>query len=119
MPDEPVLRRGDHGEWVCHVQRLLAKAGHYPGPVDGEFGDQTQSSVWAYQKAFGLVVDGEIGPDTWFTLHLPARASATAKLTTEQTARPAGGAGAGEGLWAELAVGSPYRRLRLPVRSTP
>jgi murein L,D-transpeptidase YcbB/YkuD len=72
VTDEPILRRGDHGEWVGHLQRLLAQAGHDPGPVDGRFGDRTQDTVRAYQRAFGLAIDGVVGPDTWFALHLPS-----------------------------------------------
>jgi peptidoglycan hydrolase-like protein with peptidoglycan-binding domain len=120
VTDEPILRRGDHGEWVSHLQRLLAKAGHDPGPDDGKLGDRTQASVWAYQRAFGLAVDGVIGPDTWFALHLPPSASgtATAKVTTAKIARPAG-AGVTEDLWAEVVRQTGYRCLRLPAGSIP
>jgi peptidoglycan hydrolase-like protein with peptidoglycan-binding domain len=117
VTDEPILRRGDCGEWVSHLQQVLAKAGQDPGPVDGEFGERTQASVWAFQRAFGLVVDGVIGADTWFNLHKPQSASATAQLTTAEAASPAG-AGAGEDLWAEVVPGSRPRRLRLPAAPT-
>ncbi|GAA4462260.1 peptidoglycan-binding domain-containing protein [Phytohabitans houttuyneae] len=71
MTDEPILRSGDHGEWVRHLQQMLTVAGHDPGPADGAFGDRTLASVWAYQSSFGLVVDGVVGPDTWFQLYVP------------------------------------------------
>ncbi|GCE05477.1 serine/threonine-protein kinase [Dictyobacter aurantiacus] len=39
-----------------------------PLTVDGDFGPLTQSAVKDYQKAHGLEVDGQVGPQTWHSL---------------------------------------------------
>jgi len=56
------------GEDVRELQRLLAKAGHNPGPIDGIFGPRTLSAVRTFQKAKKLVVDGIAGPKTTVAL---------------------------------------------------
>ena len=69
-PDEPVaptyptLREGAKGEMVVQLQDLLAKAGSNL-KIDGIFGPGTRSAVRAFQKKYGLVVDGIVGPKTW------------------------------------------------------
>jgi peptidoglycan hydrolase-like protein with peptidoglycan-binding domain len=74
MSDEQILRHGDSGTWVSHLQQLLLRTGYDPGPVDGEFGDETEAAVLAYQRGLRLAVDGVVGPDTWFALYRPAMA---------------------------------------------
>ena len=39
---------------ISDVQRALKKAGHDPGPVDGQLGGQTLTAVRAFQRAKGL-----------------------------------------------------------------
>ncbi|MEW2634626.1 peptidoglycan-binding domain-containing protein [Streptomyces sp. NPDC048389] len=36
--------------------------------MDGEFGEDTMSAVKLFQSDKGLLVDGEVGPDTWKAL---------------------------------------------------
>lgn len=50
------------------VQSVLRKLGLYSGPVDGDFGPQTQQAVAEFQRRFGLEPDGAIGPKTWQVL---------------------------------------------------
>lgn len=50
---------GDLGIEVEELQRSLGI------PVDGEYGDQTESAVKGFQAAMGLDVDGAVGPATW------------------------------------------------------
>jgi len=52
------------GATVKAIQRALRQAGFNPGPIDGEFGPQTQAAVLGFQAARGLVPDGEVGPKT-------------------------------------------------------
>jgi hypothetical protein len=52
------------GNTVKAIQRRLRENGFNPGPVDGEFGPQTQAAVLGFQAARGLVQDGEVGPRT-------------------------------------------------------
>ena len=67
-PDPPppnrILRRGDRGQDVVRLQRLLAAAGHDAGRADGIFGSRTASAVIAFQETEGLAVDGLVGPIT-------------------------------------------------------
>jgi len=50
---------------VIHdIQQALLVAGIDPGPMDGIYGAKTAAAVAAYQRINGLVVDGEVGPQT-------------------------------------------------------
>lgn len=62
------LRKGDKGEQVKTLQRLLNALGHNCGEVDGDFGDKTLVAVKAFQKSERLDVDGIVGKDTWTKL---------------------------------------------------
>ncbi len=61
------LGKGDRGEQVKTLQRLLSSLGYDLGGfgADGIFGDATDRAVRAYQKDEGLAVDGLVGKDTW------------------------------------------------------
>lgn len=69
---QPTLRRGSRGSAVMDLQRRLTQAGFNPGPVDGIFGQGTDSAVRAFQRARGLSVDGIVGPNTWAALGSPS-----------------------------------------------
>lgn len=60
----PTLRQGAKGDLVTQLQDLLAKAGSNL-QVDGIFGNGTRSAVQAFQRKYGLEVDGVVGPKTW------------------------------------------------------
>jgi hypothetical protein len=47
---EPVLRKGSNDPAVRDLQQALKALGHDPGPVDGVFGDTTESAVKAFQQ---------------------------------------------------------------------
>jgi peptidoglycan hydrolase-like protein with peptidoglycan-binding domain len=49
-----VLREGMHGLSTRELQRRLAALDYYPGPINGQFGIDTQEAVWAFQEAQGL-----------------------------------------------------------------
>jgi N-acetyl-anhydromuramyl-L-alanine amidase AmpD len=70
-----ILRVGDRGEPVRHMQRLLIANGHdlsREGGLDGIFGQGTQQELRAYQthrpNECGAA-DGICGPRTWASLH--------------------------------------------------
>jgi len=72
MPPYPgtVLRLGASGESVRQIQQALNRLHEaIPGipqvPEDGVFGEQTRDAVLAFQRIFGLSVDGLVGPITW------------------------------------------------------
>ncbi len=59
---------GEHGPdgsaLVRTLQRRLAGAGYTPGPLDGRYGPRTEQAVTRFQAAYGLWVDGIVGPRT-------------------------------------------------------
>lgn len=66
MPQQ--FRCGARGDEVVRIQTRLKEAGHYLGPLDGDFGGGTEAAVRAFQRAQGLTVDGIVGPETWARL---------------------------------------------------
>lgn len=63
------LHYGSKGSAVVRLQTALKNAGYYKGVVDGLYYDQTFSSVKAFQRARGLVVDGIAGKKTQNALY--------------------------------------------------
>lgn len=63
----PILKIGSIGNVVEVAQYLLKKNGYSLGVygIDGDFGGSTLNAVKQFQQANGLLVDGEIGKDTW------------------------------------------------------
>jgi soluble lytic murein transglycosylase-like protein len=61
---EVVVKRGDRGSAVRHVQSKLGI------PADGVFGPQTERAVRRFQRSEGLLVDGIVGPQTRSALGL-------------------------------------------------
>lgn len=70
------LRKGDHGSAVRRLQRLLSQRG-YPTDTSGEFDAATRRAVRAFQAqnldqhGQPLVVDGVVGPLSWWSLQHP------------------------------------------------
>lgn len=64
------LRRGDRGEDVAEMQRLLLAHGYSVGAdgADGDFGPDTESALRQFQEEHGLTPDGICGPLTWAAL---------------------------------------------------
>jgi peptidoglycan hydrolase-like protein with peptidoglycan-binding domain/DNA invertase Pin-like site-specific DNA recombinase len=58
---------------VRALQRLLARQGWRPGPVDGLFGPLTEAAVVRFQAAAGLAADGVVGPHTGRALRALSR----------------------------------------------
>jgi rare lipoprotein A (peptidoglycan hydrolase) len=66
-----VLKKGDHGNDVAVLQRLLTWKGWSPGPIDGVFGRRTRRAVKHLQRNRGLTADGKVGPQTIGALARP------------------------------------------------
>nr|PZN06670.1 MAG: hypothetical protein DIU64_13570 [Caldicoprobacter oshimai] len=77
--DSMVLKKGSRGESVKKLQQDLKALGFDCGAVDGIFGDKTEAAVKAFQKAYGLTVDGIAGPATLGKID---------ELLTKQTQQP-------------------------------
>ncbi len=74
VPPSSVLRLGSSGQDVITLQYLLNVAAEFnstiPAPVqNGNFGEETQQAVAAFQRAAGLEPDGIVGPLTWQALY--------------------------------------------------
>ncbi|MGN0787259.1 MAG: lectin-like protein [Christensenellales bacterium] len=61
-PTGTYLNVGDSGNYVKWLQACLCQLG-YTVDVDGQFGNQTASSLSSFQSAQGLTVDGGFGPE--------------------------------------------------------
>lgn len=79
------LKKGATGDAVREVQKKLKSLGFLKGSADGDFGDATEAAVRAFQKQYGLTVDGKVGNETMAKL---TTAKATAKPTASPTPRP-------------------------------
>lgn len=68
----PTLRRGDHGDDVALLQRVLRDLGYEVGSVDGDFGPQTENAVTMYQlnQDIDNTVEeqGVCGEHTWASI---------------------------------------------------
>lgn len=70
-PNTQRLARGSTGPVVSALQKGLkafsgANTATDPGPVDGQFGQRTESAVRAYQTQQDIKVDGVVGDQTWW-----------------------------------------------------
>lgn len=76
---DPTIKKGSQGAAVKKAQRALIERLYLPpGTDDGKFGPVTDNAVRKYQTdrsashahafSFPLVVDGIVGPHTWFRL---------------------------------------------------
>jgi peptidoglycan hydrolase-like protein with peptidoglycan-binding domain len=65
---EPVLRKGSNDPAVRDLQEALRALGHYPGAIDGMFGETTESAVKAFQQQREITVDGIVGKITWLNI---------------------------------------------------
>lgn len=73
----PVLKKGDRGANVRELQTLLYDYGAFAlacifglpeALIDGDFGDDTEDTVKAFQRQVFLTVDGVVGNITWQAL---------------------------------------------------
>ena len=59
-----VLKTGNSGSQVATLQKDLATAGFYKGPVTGYYGSITTSAVTKFQRSNGITPDGVAGDMT-------------------------------------------------------
>jgi len=53
------------GPDVGYLQERLKEIGYYTGPINSIYDFDTEKAVKDFQEAFGLQVDGIVGPDTY------------------------------------------------------
>ncbi len=80
------LQEGDSGPYVLLLQNNLVLLG-YSVKADGKFGDDTKEAVKAFQKAYGLTVDGVAGTATLNKIN-QVLSSGTTVPTAQVTATP-------------------------------
>ena len=68
--DAAIYRVGSRGTEVRNIQTKLKNLGYYNSTVDGIFGPITHNAVVRYQRDYGLLVDGIVGPQTLKSLGL-------------------------------------------------
>jgi hypothetical protein len=61
---------GSTGEAVIKLQQRLRDKGFSPGAIDGDFGENTEAAVKAFQSSVGLKADGIVGSNTRVALGL-------------------------------------------------
>lgn len=64
------LKFGSTGAEVLKLQQRLHDKGFKPGAIDGDFGENTQAAVKAFQRSAGLEDDGIVGKKTRAALGL-------------------------------------------------
>jgi lipoprotein-anchoring transpeptidase ErfK/SrfK len=64
VPASRTLGPATHGSDVKRLQQRLAQLAYYPGPVDGQFGTDTEEAVWAFQEVQGITVTGTVASKT-------------------------------------------------------
>lgn len=62
------IEPGDSGPWVALLQERLRGGGFRPGVANGQYGANTLSAVYAFQKVHGLPRDGIFHNDYWALL---------------------------------------------------
>ncbi|MFJ2028017.1 peptidoglycan-binding protein [Streptosporangium sp. NPDC087985] len=67
----PVLHPGDYAKSVERLQERLQELKFFPGLVNGYYGPETQTAVWAFQKSQGLAAENKVGVETWKALAAP------------------------------------------------
>lgn len=89
---ERILMRGMEGDDVVLMQKRLYQLGYYLGEVDGVFGLQTRTAVYAFQRAHKLAkIDGKVGQETitrMFSADVVIRPTPTPSPTPKPTPTP-------------------------------
>lgn len=65
---EPTLKKGSNDPAVRDLQEALKALGYDVGPIDGVFGEKTESAVKKFQQAKEITVDGVVGRITWINI---------------------------------------------------
>lgn len=90
----PSLKKGSNETGpITFLQANLKQRGFYKGPIDGNFGPNTEKAVIEFQKALDKPVSGTVGPKTWEALQKSdVRAKVVAPVMAPQPQQQVGSA---------------------------
>jgi peptidoglycan hydrolase-like protein with peptidoglycan-binding domain len=80
-PETDAALKGKARDVVVQIQTVLTQYGFYTGPIDGNYGTDTQAAVKKLQTDLGVTADGRLGAETVDAFN-KAVADGTLKLTT-------------------------------------
>ena len=80
-PETDAALKGKARDVVVQIQTVLTQYGFYTGPIDGNYGTDTQAAVKKLQTDLGVTADGRLGAAT-MDAYNKAVADGTLKLTT-------------------------------------
>jgi peptidoglycan hydrolase-like protein with peptidoglycan-binding domain len=63
-PETDAALKGKAQDVVIQIQTVLTEYGYYTGPIDGDYGANTQASVDKLQTDLGVTANGRIGAET-------------------------------------------------------
>ncbi len=108
---ETLSKFGSTGSEVREIQKRLKEQGFYFGNVDGIYGSQTAEAVKAYQRRYGLQVDGIAGKQTLAYLGISSTNSSSGSTSNRDNdvkllARIISAEARGEPYTGQVAVGA-------------
>ena len=80
-PETDAALKGKARDVVVQIQTVLTQYGFYKGPIDGNYGTDTQAAIKKLQTDLGVTADGRLGAETVDAFN-KAVADGTLKLTT-------------------------------------
>ena len=63
-PETDAALKGKARDVVVQIQTVLTEYGYYTGPIDGDYGANTQAAVEKLQTDLGVTADGRFGAET-------------------------------------------------------
>ena len=63
-PETDAALKGKAQDVVIQIQTVLTEYGYYTGPIDGDYGANTQAAVEKLQTDLGVTADGRFGAET-------------------------------------------------------
>ena len=80
-PETDAALKGKARDVIVQIQTVLTQYGFYTGPIDGNYGTDTQAAIKKLQTDLGVTADGRLGAETVDAFN-KAVADGTLKLTT-------------------------------------
>lgn len=112
------MKRGDRGWDVAAMQYILARRGYPPGAIDAVFGPMSDAALRNFQRAYGLVADGLVGPVTISALRRasPSRGTTPVANGPVRLLRPVPGP-IGDRFGARRSRGRTHTGIDFPVQA--